>query len=183
MCLVPVFVCVLGYVRSRVLLDWRQHHAVSDGASYKTWRFLESPQRRGSLAENDLRTLLCCWRGSWGVSHLLEHTPYIQLFFLPLNLHNNNQRARNQWFVHPRLLYVTLFPVLICFFQLPMARSNPGQAVALLLSLGVATGCVSDVVRVAKILLGKDAPALPPSAGTHVERLRDYFMPHKVGLS
>ena len=55
------------------------------------------------------------------------------------------------------------------------------QAVALLLSLGVATGCVSDVIRVAKLLLERDAPALPPSAGTSVERLRDHSTPPKVG--
>lgn len=55
------------------------------------------------------------------------------------------------------------------------------QAVALLLSLGVATGCVSDVIRVAKLLLDRDAPALPPSAGTSVERLRDHSTPPKVG--
>lgn len=54
---------------------------------------------------------------------------------------------------------------------------------ALLLSLGAATGSVSDVVRVAKLLLGKDAPALPPSAGTPIERLRDHSTPPKVGLA
>eukprot|EP00752_Nemacystus_decipiens_P002251 g2132.t2 len=56
------------------------------------------------------------------------------------------------------------------------------QAVALLLSLGVATGCVSDVIRVAKLLLDKDAPALPPSAGSSVKRLRDHSTPPKVTL-
>lgn len=57
----------------------------------------------------------------------------------------------------------------------------PEQAVALLLSLGIATGSVSDVIRVAKLLLDRDAPALPPSAGTSVERLRDHSTPPKVG--
>lgn len=41
---------------------------------------------------------------------------------------------------------------------------------------------MSDVVRVAKLLLGKDAPALPASASTSVERLRDHSTPPKVGL-
>lgn len=56
-----------------------------------------------------------------------------------------------------------------------------GQAVALLLSLGVATGSISDVVRVASLLLKNDAPALPPSAGASLGQLRDHSSPAKVG--
>lgn len=57
------------------------------------------------------------------------------------------------------------------------------QAAALLLSLGIATGSVSDVVGVVKLLLERDAPALPPSAEPFVERLRTHSPPRKVGCA
>lgn len=52
---------------------------------------------------------------------------------------------------------------------------------ALLFSLAIATGGVSDVVRVAKLLLEGDAPALSPSTVAYVERLRKHSVPPKVG--
>lgn len=55
------------------------------------------------------------------------------------------------------------------------------KAMALLLSLGIATGSLSDVVRVAKVLLEGDSPPLPPSARPFVERLKNHSMPPKVG--
>lgn len=57
------------------------------------------------------------------------------------------------------------------------------QAAALLLSLGIATGSVSDVVGVVKLLLERDAPGLSPSAEPFVERLRNHSAPRKVGCA
>ncbi|CAM9445026.1 unnamed protein product, partial [Ectocarpus sp. 12 AP-2014] len=62
------------------------------------------------------------------------------------------------------------------------SKDERTQAVALLLSLGVATGSVSDVVRVAMLLLERDAPALPPSASGPLEQLRNHSTPPKVSI-
>ncbi|CAM9132196.1 unnamed protein product, partial [Ectocarpus sp. 12 AP-2014] len=59
------------------------------------------------------------------------------------------------------------------------SKDERTQAVALLLSLGVATGSVSDVVRVAMLLFERDAPALPPSASGPLEQLRNHSTPPK----
>ena len=56
------------------------------------------------------------------------------------------------------------------------------KAIALLLSLGIATGCMSDVIHACTFLLEEDAPALPPSSTPSVERLKNHSHPPKVGL-
>lgn len=131
----------------------------------------------GVTCGNHFANTLWCWRGSW-LYHSSARTRGPHETFLSSMSTTINARETKNLSSLPSLPD----PIPRVIFLLS-GSTNPGKAVALLLSLGVATGSVSDVVRVAKLLLGKDAPALPASAGTPVERLRDHSTPPKVGLA